>query len=80
MDVSGVVAVFDGMSKAALLLGAGAVTLTIILSGLCTMFAWLDLHIGGFIKKVFASVLIGGSMMGGGGAFGVWLASTLKIS
>lgn len=79
MDVSGVVAVFDGLSKAALALGGGSVALVMIIAGLCTMWSWLDMHIGGFIKKVFVSVLLGGSMMGGGGAFGVWLASTLKI-
>ncbi len=79
MDVSGVIAVFDGLSKAALAIGAGAVALTVILGGLCTMFGWLDQHIGAHVKRVFVSVLLGGMMMGGGGAFGVWLASTMKI-
>lgn len=79
MDVSGIVAVFSGLSTAALALGAGAVALTLSMAGLCTMFAWLDMHIGSFIKKVFSSVMLGGVMMGGGGAFGLWLTNTLKV-
>lgn len=80
MDVSGIVALFDGLSKAILGLGAAAITLTLAAAGLCTMFAWVDQHMGGFVKKVFASVLTGGMMMAGGGAFGLWVASTLHLN
>jgi hypothetical protein len=79
MDVSVVVAVFDGILKGILGIGASAIALTLGAAGLCTMFSWLDMHIGGFVKKVFASVLIGGSMMAGGGAFGLWVSNTLKL-
>lgn len=79
MDVTGIVAVFQGLMTAILALGGVAVGLTLAAAGFCTMFSWLDMHIGGFVKKVFASVLMGGSMMAGGGAFGLWITSTLGI-
>jgi hypothetical protein len=80
MDVSGVIAVLNGILTAILLIGGSAIGLTLGAAGLCTMFAWLDMHIGGFIKKVFASVLLGGSMMAGGGAFGLWVTNTLGVA
>ena len=70
-----IVNILHGISAGLLVIGGAAITLTLGLAGLCTMFAWMDMHIGGFIKKVFSSVMLGGAMMGGSGAFGLWLAS-----
>jgi hypothetical protein len=80
MPVQGILSVFDGITTGLLLLGGGAVTLTLAAAGLCTMFAWMDMHIGGFVKKVFSSVMLGGSMMAGSGGFGHWLASQFGLS
>ena len=79
MDVSGIIAVFNGIMVAVLAIGGSAVGLTLAAAGLCTMFSWLDMHIGAFVKRVFASVLLGGSMMAGGGAFGLWVTTTLGV-
>lgn len=79
MDVSGIIALFHGIMVAILAIGGTAIGLTLGAAGLCLMFSWLDMHIGGFVKKVFASVLLGGTMMGAGGAFGLWVASTLGL-
>ena len=75
MDVTAIINVFHGIMVGLLALGASVVSLVLVAGGLCTMFSWLDMHIGGFVKKVFSSVLVGGSMMAGGGAFGVWLSN-----
>jgi hypothetical protein len=80
MPTTQVVSVFDGITTGILAIGGGAVVLTLALAGLCTMFAWLDMHIGGFIKKVFSSVLLGGSMMAGAGGFGKWLVAQLGMN
>ena len=48
--------------------------LTLAAAGLCLMFAWMDTHIGGFIKRVFLSVLAGSTLLGGSGALGLWLS------
>lgn len=80
MDVSPIVNVFHGIMVGLLAIGASAVALTLVAGGLCTMFSWLDMHIGGFVKKVFVSVLLGGAMMAGGGGLGVWLASQFALS
>lgn len=80
MPTASIVAVMSGISTGILVLGASAMTLTLALAGLCTMFSWLDMHIGGFIKKVFVAVMLGGSMMGGAGAFGVWMASQFGMA
>jgi len=53
--------------------------LTLGVAGLCTMFSWLDMHVGSFVKKVFVAVILGGSMMGGAGAFGVWLSGQFGL-
>ncbi len=74
-----IVNILQGISTGLLVIGGSAVVLTLGLAGLCTMFAWMDMHIGGFIKKVFSSVMLGGSMMGGSGAFGLWLASQFGL-
>lgn len=79
MPTGDIIAIFDGVSKGIFAIGAVAVTLTLAAAGLCTMFGWLDMHIGGFVKRVFTSVLLGGSMMGGAGALGVWMAATLHL-
>lgn len=80
MPTADIVAVFNAISTGLLAIGAAAVALTLSAAGLCTMFSWLDMHIGGFVKRVFVSVLLGGSMMGGGGALGVWLAGQLHVA
>jgi hypothetical protein len=74
MPTATIVAVMNGVSTGLLVIGGAAMVLTLGIAGLCTMFSWVDLHIGGFIKKVFTSVLLGAAMMGGAGAFGVWMA------
>lgn len=79
MPTGDIVAIFQGISTGLLAIGAAAVALTLSAAGLCTMFGWLDMHIGSFVKRVFVSVLLGGSMMGGGGALGVWLAAQLHV-
>lgn len=80
MPTGDIVAIFQAISTGLLAIGASAVALTLSIAGLCTMFSWLDMHIGAFIKRVFVSVLLGGSMMGGGGALGVWLASQMHVA
>ncbi len=80
MPVADIVAIFSAVSTGFLAIGAGAVSLTLVVAGLCTMFGWLDQHIGAFVKRVFVSVLLGGSMMGGGGALGVWFAAQLHLA
>ena len=80
MPTGPIIAVLDGVSTGLLVIGGSAVVLTLGLAGLCTMFAWLDMHIGGFVKKVFSSVMLGGSMMAGSGGFGHWLASQFGLS
>ena len=80
MPTTIIVSVLQGISTGLLAIGASAVVVTLGLAGLCTMFAWLDMHIGGFVKKVFSSVMLGGSMMAGSGGFGHWLASQFGLS
>ena len=79
MPVGPIIAIFQGISAGILLIGASAIALTLSAAGLCTMFAWLDMHIGGYVKRVFTSVLLGGAMMGADGAIGVWIASQLQV-
>ena len=75
MPTGTIVGILSGISTGLLAIGGASVVLTLGVAGLCTMFGWLDMHIGSFVKKVFVSVILGGSMMGGAGAFGVWMAS-----
>jgi len=79
MPTDTIVSIMNGVSTGLLVIGGAAVVLTLGVAGLCTMFSWMDLHVGGFVKKVFTSVLLGGSMMGGSGAFGLWLASQFGL-
>jgi hypothetical protein len=79
MPTATIVAVMGGVSTGLLAIGGAAVVLTLGVAGLCTMFSWMDLHIGGFVKKVFTSVILGGSMMGGAGAFGIWMAQQFGL-
>src|ERR671929_1406265 len=80
MPTTAIVSILDGISTGLLVIGGSAVVVTLGLAGLCTMFAWLDMHIGGFVKRVFSSVMLGGSMMAGSGGFGHWLASQFGLS
>lgn len=80
MPVNDIVSLFSGISTGILAIGAGALVLTLSAAGLCTMFGWLDMHIGGFVKRVFVAVILGGAMMGGAGALGVWFASQLHVA
>ena len=80
MPTDTIVAILDGISKGLLVIGGSCVVLTLAIGGLCTMFSWMDQHIGGFVKRVFTSVLLGGSIMGGAGAMGVWMASQFGMS
>jgi hypothetical protein len=75
MPTATIVGIISGISSGLLTIGASCIVLTLGIAGLCTMFAWMDQHIGGFIKRVFTSVLLGGAIMGGAGALGVWMAS-----
>jgi hypothetical protein len=79
MPTATIVAVFGGISTGLLGIGGAAVVLTLAMSGVCMMFAWMDLHIGGFVKKIFTSVLLGGAILGGSGAFGLWMASQFGL-
>jgi hypothetical protein len=74
MPTATIVGILSGISTGLLAIGGASVVLTLGVAGLCTMFSWLDMHIGSFVKKVFTAVILGGSMMGGAGAFGVWMA------
>ena len=75
MPTATIISILQGISTGLLAIGGSAIVLTLGVAGLCTMFAWMDQHIGGFVKRVFTSVLLGGSIMGGAGALGVWMAS-----
>lgn len=79
MPVQDIVALFQAISAGLLLIGAAAFGLTLSAAGLCTMFSWMDMHVGGFVKRVFTSMLLGGAMIGSGGALGLWMASQLHV-
>lgn len=79
MPTATIVAILNGISTGLLAIGGAAVVLTLAIAGLCTMFAWMDQHIGGFVKRVFTSVLLGGSIMGGAGALGVWMSQQFGL-
>jgi hypothetical protein len=79
MPVADILAILDGISKGLFALGGACVVLTLAASGLCTMFSWIDAHIGPIVKRVFVSVITGGAMMGGAGALGLWFAATLHL-
>jgi hypothetical protein len=80
MPTASIIAIISGISAGLLTIGGSCVVLTLGIAGLCTMFAWMDTHIGGFVKRVFTSVLLGGSIMGGAGALGLWMASQFGMS
>lgn len=80
MPVADILAILSGISTGLFALGGACVVLTMATAGLCTMFAWLDTHIGGFVKRVFVSVITGGAMMGGAGALGLWFSATLHLT
>jgi len=74
MPTASIVSAINGISAGLLILGGGILVLTLAAAGLCLMFAWMDTHIGGFIKRVFLSVLTGSTLLGGSGALGLWLS------
>jgi len=79
MPTGTIVGILNGISAGLLVIGGASVVLTLGVAGLCTMFSWLDMHVGSFVKKVFVAVILGGSMMGGAGAFGVWLSGQFGL-
>jgi hypothetical protein len=79
MPTATIVAVLNGVSTGLLAIGGAVVVLTLALAGLTMMFAWMDTHIGGFVKRVFLSVIGGGAMMAGSGALGLWLAGQFGL-
>ena len=48
MPTATIVGILSGISAGLLVIGGSAIVLTLGLAGLCTMFSWLDMHIGGF--------------------------------
>ena len=80
MPTATIISILQGISTGLLAIGGSAIVLTLGVAGLCTMFAWMDQHIGGFVKRVFTSVLLGGSIMGGSGAMGLWMASQFGLA
>jgi len=80
MPTATIVGIMSGISTGLLTIGGSCIVLTLGIAGLCTMFAWMDQHIGGFVKRVFTSVLLGGAIMGGAGALGVWMASQFGMA
>jgi hypothetical protein len=80
MPTGAIVSIMSGISTGLLAIGGSCVVLTLAIGGLCTMFTWMDQHIGGFVKRVFTSVLLGGSIMAGSGALGVWMAGQFGLS
>ncbi len=80
MPTATIISILSGISTGLLAIGGSAVVLTLAIAGLCVMFSWMDQHIGGFVKRVFTSVLLGGSIMGGSGALGLWMASQFGMA
>ncbi len=80
MPTATIISILQGISTGLLAIGGSAIVLTLGIAGLCTMFAWMDQHIGGFVKRVFTSVLLGGSIMGGSGALGLWMSSQFGMA
>lgn len=79
MPTTDILAIFTGVTTGLEIIGAALMTLSLVAAGLCLMFAWMDTHIGGLVKKVFLSVLAGGALIGGSGAMGQWFVSTLHV-
>jgi hypothetical protein len=80
MPTATIIGILSGISTGLLAIGGSAMVLSLGTAGLCTMFSWLDQHIGGFVKRVFTSVLMGGAMMAGSGGFGLWMVGQFGLS
>jgi hypothetical protein len=80
MPTGTIVSILSGISTGLLAIGGSCIVLTLAVGGLCTMFSWMDQHIGGFVKRVFTSVLLGGAIMGGAGALGTWMAGQFGMA
>jgi hypothetical protein len=80
MPTATIVGILSGISTGLLAIGGSAMVLSLGAAGLCTIFSWLDQHIGGFVKRVFTSVLMGGAMMAGSGGFGLWMVGQFGLS
>jgi hypothetical protein len=75
MPVQQLAAALMSISTGLLALGGGMTVLTLAGGGIAMYTSWLDVHVAGFVKKLFMSVLGGSALLGMSGVLGIWLAS-----
>ena len=75
MDLTPLATAFKSIATGLTVLGGGMTVLSLAAGGVAMYTSWMDVHIAGFIKKLFVSVLGGSVLLGMSGTLGLWLAA-----
>lgn len=79
MPVQAITGALTGISTGLLGIGVGLLVLTLAAGGICMYFSWMDTHVGGLIKRILVSSLMGSTLLGSSGALGLWLGGLFGL-
>lgn len=79
MPTAAITGAITGISTGLLAIGLSLLVLTLAAGGICMYFSWMDTHMGGLIKKILISSLLGSTLLGSSGALGIWLGGLFGL-